>query len=88
MQAYGQAVLVAQDGSVSQKQVDEAQKALKAAINALEKVQGAGVNKPQNNGGINAVTRTFVTLFTTGMVVSVGGMLALIESKRRKMDRE
>ncbi len=89
MQAYEKAVLVAQDGSASQQQVDEAQKALKAAINALEKVQGSSsTNKPQNNGGTNTATRTFVTLFTTGMVVSVGGMLALIESKRRKMDRE
>ena len=53
--------------------------------------QQSGTNKPgqkpNKNEGTNTGTRTFASVFGIASIASVGTMLALIEAKRRKMDR-
>lgn len=95
MKAYEQAVLVSQDEAASKQKVEDALKALNAAMDALEKVNApqAGAttkpqntNKPQNNGGTNTGTRTFVSLLSMIAIGAAGAMIALMDLKRRHMD--
>ena len=89
VQALADAQAVYDDSNATQKQVDDALQSLLKAISDLKPIDGD--KKPEGTDktdGTNTATRTFVSLFGTGMVASIGGMLALIESKRRKMDRE